>query len=221
MRMLFLAAFSATLLSGCLTNQATLNGLRNDALQRAERRAAIVNGEFNSLVRVYEIRQQEDSAYITSNALREVAQMVTCPPLKDMSGLGQYKAKPILHTSSMTIRVEVNRPNCSIDLDAVREYMDLSISETKSARIEKARRDREVRESDPRGPYFMGCMDYQRFVRGETNTNHPNPAEAIKRYPKVNASYASRLYVTGWEDARAYGVRSIHCAYLTNINISP
>lgn len=230
MNHLFFIAIPILFLSGCITSsslldakgiwrtpQSTLNSASED------RRQAIVRGDFSSLIRAYEIQknsERDDSAYVSQSALNEVASMVSCPPLSDTSGLGKYSAQPILDTSRMAILVKVNRPNCSVDLDSVRARMDALIAANRSARLESARREKEAREADPRGPYFMGCTDYQKFVRGETSSNQPNPKEAIERHPKVNAAYASRLYVTGWEDARAYGVRSVNCGYLTQINIA-
>lgn len=222
---LLFSIISATLLAGCVATTVKPVSRMSPAkstrpVVSLERQQAIARGDFNSLLVAYKIahgRQRDDSIHITKSALKKITPMVVCPPLEDQSGLRPYYASIFIDEEDLTVKISVNRPYCSIDSDKVKTVLDESIAQNIRDQNYRFEQEKNARESNPQGPYQMGCEDYQRFVRG--GKNMPDVTAAQKMYPKVDSLYARRLYVTGWEDARLYGVRKLDCNYLAKTNI--
>lgn len=157
--------------------------------------------------------QRDDSSFINYDNLNDVARMAACPAVSIRENPFSYQAQAKIDRDDMTVKVNINRANCSIDNVAVQKYLDSAIVKNKKKRFEQIDREQRERELNPRGPYKLGCEAYQQSIRGGRDIT--SIETATKLYPKINAVYVRNLFVTGWNDAKLYGVRGVDCDYLS------
>lgn len=205
-------------LAGCVATQQ--RSMKIGSKEATERMRAVKAGEFDSLINAYDIShgiQKDDSIYINNDDLNAVAKMAFCPKREDEVGFFSYSAKAYIDRTESVVKIKINRPDCSVDRTWVKVHLDARIEENKRRSAKRVQQEIQAEQVNPQRPYRAGCDAYQRYIKGYSDFQ--TAENAVKSYPKMNADYVRRLFATGWNDASYYGVRSVDCGYLTQINI--
>lgn len=154
----------------------------------------------------------EDSVFIDKSELHyAVQEMIQCPPLKN-----SYSLRKDVLVKNDGLHIVANRANCSVDMGSLKEYVDNQIRENR-VKAEKRFTDEQQRvETDPVGPFTIGCEDYKRRFRGENilTINH-----AIKTYKKIKREYVTNLYNLGFNAAK-YSAVNVDCSYLYQLHFN-
>lgn len=206
------------ILSGCITPEKRIKNIGSP--EAGERMRAVLAGEFDSILDAYDIKygiQRDDSIFIRQDDLNHVAKMAYCPKARDEVGFFSYSAKAYIDANESKVKIKINRPDCAVDKLFVQVYLDAKIEENKVRNAQRVRREIDAEAVNPRGVYKLGCEAYQKHVRGISDV--PTIEGAVKMYPKINSQYVRKLFRTGWDDAKFYGVRFVDCEYLSAINI--
>ncbi|WP_289281530.1 MULTISPECIES: hypothetical protein [unclassified Methylophaga] len=174
---------------------------------------------------------REDSVFINQSdlyyAVRDMVQCPQPPPEKDslLKSIIAPSRKAITFTPSLRkevsiqtdgVHVVVNRANCSVDVSEVKDYIDNQIRENRVKAEKRFADEKKRKETDPEGPFTIGCEDYKRSFRGE---NILTVNEAIKSYEKINRKHVINLYNLGFNAAK-YSVVNADCNYLYQLHFN-
>ncbi|EEI5685170.1 hypothetical protein ACI6LE_004117 [Cronobacter sakazakii] len=152
--------------------------------------------------------QQDDSQWITQDNLNYVASMIQCPPSKNAYSISKEAV-----IKSDGVHVIVNRSDCSIDNNQVKNYLDHAIHVNQIEHGKRVASEIERKATSPVGPFVMGCEDYQRTFKGQEIYTVDY---AIKQYNKINTTYVINLYNMGFDTAKYHGINA-DCNYLAAI----
>lgn len=204
MRRILLAAAlcCAVTLSGCAGNYVSDDNNKIIAAKMAA-------GQWppRTVLDVYDIKsgtQYWEGQYISESMLGRIANQVTCKKDNPFT----YSSKAVVDFDSSTVKVTVNREDCTADMVEIAKIVSDGVPEEQKRQAAQVAVEIARERANPKRIYVRGCQAAADYIEGRESSIHiPVGIDDTS----LNQRYALNLYKQGISDRNLFGVSRVSC----------